>query len=471
MSHQKDGLKEWHGEQQLDHFPSLVVQTLRVTNERGRSCFGSLAVFDSTFNKKRQFLWQATYGGERRWVVTGREASALSIVDYFDQNNGVNFDMIQFVRGRLNAMVKEGKIFRPQDKTVASDQPKQPAPALPAPPAASVNLSPPPPPPPPPPPEPGPAASVASAATLSGVANLASSMVVVRIPVNRIRPNPEQPRRYFRKYTLRQLAASMKTHDQRQLVEVVQVRDDPKADFELITGERRWRAAKIGGITHLNAIVKDRQEVPDRKRQNLLCLVADFHHEGYSKLETALALIREKENGASVAELRKICGRRSDAWVYQHLALNDLVPELKSRLDPNLPRSRQLSFTIGCRIARIPKERQMEVYRQVSQVVGHQFQLMAVNKLVAEMVPNKPAGRPRKLADYVKSLRCIVPRAAADALTADKFSNRVFGSLVENTGAEAVKTMLNQINMAIQGFNSLKGKILVAQKRCPEKQV
>jgi len=201
-----------------------------------------------------------------------------------------------------------------------------------------------------------------------------------------------------------------------------------------------------------------------KARQHRLCFVADFHREGYSKLEITLALMREKENGTTVEELCHICGR-SITWVYQHLTLSDLVPELKKLLDPSLPKSERLSFSIGCRIARAPQERQMEIYRQVVQVTGSRLRLIKVNQLLAEIIPDRNTGRPRKPADYVHNLGLIIPRAAADALTADGFPEKAFTSLVDNKGPQVVVTMLENISTAIQGLKSLKEKIQAAQKR------
>ena len=195
-----------------------------------------------------------------------------------------------------------------------------------------------------------------------------------------------------------------------------------------------------------------------------MCFIADLNREGYSKLELSLALMREKSNGATVAQLRTICGR-SDAWIYQHLALNSLVPELKKILDPNLPRSQQLSFSLGCRIARVPVDKQMEVYKKVTAINGTRLQLITAKKLVAELVPDISRGRPRPPADYVKNLEIIIPRAVADATTAGEFSDRVFDSLVENSEPEAVQFILKQIDAAVKGFGSLQAKILEARER------
>ena len=446
--------KEWKGQEQLENFASLFARLFRVTGENGRSLSGSFNLYDEALKRLQQFSWKADYLGTGHWRVAGKEVGGLVWGD-FSPNRAVNYEVVSFIRQRLNDMKARGLLFQPQPRSGDSNDSKKeflPRPA-PARIAAGTNQA----------PATRPLASSKPVLSLPGAGEVVPPMVTVRIPVSRIRRNPEQPRKYFRKDALQKLAESMKEDGQRQLIEVVRVHDDPNADYELITGERRYRGAIIGGITNLNAIVKNRDEVPDKKKQHRLCFVADFHREGYSKLEISLALMKEMENGATVGELRKICGR-SDAWVYQHLALNDLIPELKKLLDPSLPRSQQLSFSIGCRIARIPKERQMEVYRQVTAITGAQLQLIEVNKLVGEIVPDKDLGRPRRPVDYVRNLCWIAPRSAADALTASNFSDRVFSCLVENTDAAALKTMLGQIDVAIRGFKSLKVKIERAQK-------
>jgi ParB family chromosome partitioning protein len=272
---------------------------------------------------------------------------------------------------------------------------------------------------------------------------------------------------------LKSLARSLKKHGQRQPVEVIRVYGDPNADYELVIGERRWRAATLDGlegVTHLNAILRDKKDIPDKKTQRRVCLVADHHHEKYSKLETALAILEEKNGGATPEELRDIFGH-NDSWICMHLALNDLVPELKRRLDPNLPRGEQLSVSIGYRLARFPKDQQMEAFRQITSLDGARLQLFKANELLAELVPGNPSGRgrPRKPADYIRNLRLIVPRATADALTASAYPDKAFDSLIDNASDETVQTMHSQIVAAINRLSSLQAKIKAAQKRRQKK--
>src|ERR1700729_366300 len=76
------------------------------------------------------------------------------------------------------------------------------------------------------------------------------------IPLASIVKNPQNPRKHFDEATLKELAASIKVHGVRQ---PVLVRPDPldKKKFELVVGERRWRASKIAGKAEIPAIVDE----------------------------------------------------------------------------------------------------------------------------------------------------------------------------------------------------------------------
>ena len=81
----------------------------------------------------------------------------------------------------------------------------------------------------------------------------------LRLEVSKIRPNPRQPRRSFDEAALDELAGSMKTQG---LLQPVVVRPLSDGLFELIAGERRWRAAQRAGIHQIPAVVRD---VPDER--------------------------------------------------------------------------------------------------------------------------------------------------------------------------------------------------------------
>ncbi|MEM6621147.1 MAG: ParB/RepB/Spo0J family partition protein [Pseudomonadota bacterium] len=77
-----------------------------------------------------------------------------------------------------------------------------------------------------------------------------------RLPIDKIHPNPAQPRRNFRDEDLAELAESLKVHG---VIQPVLVRPDPNnpGDYQLVAGERRWRAAQLAGVHELPAVVRE----------------------------------------------------------------------------------------------------------------------------------------------------------------------------------------------------------------------
>jgi ParB family chromosome partitioning protein len=103
------------------------------------------------------------------------------------------------------------------------------------------------------------------------------------LDLDRISPNPSQPREHFEEGALRELARSLKEQGCLQPV-VVRVRS-ADGGFELIAGERRWRAAQIAGLLKIPAIVR---EVPDEKLLEL-ALVENLQRENLNPIEAARA--------------------------------------------------------------------------------------------------------------------------------------------------------------------------------------
>ncbi len=105
---------------------------------------------------------------------------------------------------------------------------------------------------------------------------------LLHLPVETIHPNPRQPRRRFEPEAAAGLAASIRLQG---VLQPVVVRRRPEGGFELIAGERRWRAAQAAGAPTLPALVKD---VGDRDSL-LLGLVENVAREQLSPVEEARA--------------------------------------------------------------------------------------------------------------------------------------------------------------------------------------
>lgn len=123
--------------------------------------------------------------------------------------------------------------------------------------------------------------------------------IVLRVPVDNIRPNPHQPRSKFDEERLAELADSI---DQHGLIQPITVRYIGEKRFELISGERRLRASKLAGIDEIPAYIR---EVNDEDIISY-ALIENIQREDLNPIEVALGyqrLIEEAEyTQAEVAE-------------------------------------------------------------------------------------------------------------------------------------------------------------------------
>ncbi|WP_104069175.1 ParB/RepB/Spo0J family partition protein [Albidovulum inexpectatum] len=84
----------------------------------------------------------------------------------------------------------------------------------------------------------------------------ASRRADLRIPIERLEPNPDQPRRHFSPESLEELAASIR---EKGIIQPLIVRKSPRNpdNYEIVAGERRWRAAQMAQLHEVPAIVRD----------------------------------------------------------------------------------------------------------------------------------------------------------------------------------------------------------------------
>jgi ParB family chromosome partitioning protein len=102
------------------------------------------------------------------------------------------------------------------------------------------------------------------------------------VPVGSIAPNPHQPRGYFDEEALATLTASVA---ELGVLQPILVRELPDDRFELIAGERRWRAAKRAGLSTIPVVVREVDEVLSLEQ----ALVENLHREDLNPLEEAAA--------------------------------------------------------------------------------------------------------------------------------------------------------------------------------------
>ncbi|NUR75881.1 MAG: ParB/RepB/Spo0J family partition protein [Thermoleophilia bacterium] len=144
---------------------------------------------------------------------------------------------------------------------------------------------------------------------------------LARLPTAEIHPNPRQPRKQFDGEAATGLAESIKAQG---LIQPVVVRPRLEGGYELIAGERRWRAAREAGIATLPAVVRE----ADDRDTLLLGLVENVAREDLSPVEEARAYaMLIDEFGLSLGEVAERVGRSKPA-VSNRIRLLELPEEV-----------------------------------------------------------------------------------------------------------------------------------------------
>jgi ParB family chromosome partitioning protein len=144
------------------------------------------------------------------------------------------------------------------------------------------------------------------------------------LPVDLIDPNPEQPRRFFDPDQLERLAASILQHGVLQPVVVRQAGDR----YELIVGERRWRASRAAGLKEIPAVVADFTE----QARLEVAIVENVQRHDLNPMELAHAFRALADTGVTQEEIgRKVSMDRSS--IANHLRLLDLGRDLQEDVE------------------------------------------------------------------------------------------------------------------------------------------
>ncbi len=186
---------------------------------------------------------------------------------------------------------------------------------------------------------------------------------VFYIEINKVRANSKQPRQDFDKNGLEELATSIKKYGilQPLLVTKTEHETDRGLDvtYEIIAGERRWRAAKLAGLPHVPAIVKDNFDENQIKLE--VALVENLQREDLNPLEEAEAYTRlanefkltQKDIASKVGKSREV--------VANAVRLLDLPADIKAGL-----RMGKISRTHARALLSFKDEKkQREMYRQI----------------------------------------------------------------------------------------------------------
>lgn len=151
------------------------------------------------------------------------------------------------------------------------------------------------------------------------------SSIINEVPIDQIEANPDQPRREFDSVALEELANSIK---QLGLVQPITVRQLAEHKFQIIAGERRWRASQLAGLTAIPAYIRT---IKDENVMEL-ALVENIQREDLNAIEIALAYEHLQEKSGLTQE--KVAARvgKSRVAVTNYLRLLKLPAQVQMAL-------------------------------------------------------------------------------------------------------------------------------------------
>lgn len=264
-----------------------------------------------------------------------------------------------------------------------------------------------------------------------------AAQFIVEIPLNRIAPNPQQPRVQFAEPELAELASSIQQHGVLQPLLVVRkplLPGEPE-QFEIVAGERRWRAAQRAGLATVPCIVRD--NLAERERLEI-ALVENLQRKDLNHLEEATAYRRlHHEFGLTHEEIGKRVGKSRPA-VSNTIRLLDLPDSMQGALNND-----QINYGQARALLSVadPVQRQL----LFEKMLGGELSAKALERMQRGRKPRGRGPKPgdpeilrleRELAVALGAPVRIKPLGPGGIIEVDFFSAEELGGLLEKLGKQ-----------------------------------
>jgi ParB family chromosome partitioning protein len=252
---------------------------------------------------------------------------------------------------------------------------------------------------------------------------------VQHIRIDDIVPNRYQPRHHFSPGELAELVASIKESG---ILQPIMVRRKGDGIFELIAGERRWRASKVAGLETIQAVVRNCSD----QESLLIALVENIQREDLNPMETARAYSRMmNEFGLTQDAIADKVGRDRSS-VANTVRLTHLHPEVQKLVESGTLSAGHAKVILGLE----SPEQQLQVSTRVA---SHGLSVRETEKLVESSVVKRKRARKTPANSEWSTLEMrlqkrlgtkvhILPRGQGGKIVVQYFSAQQLDGIVEN---------------------------------------
>lgn len=244
-------------------------------------------------------------------------------------------------------------------------------------------------------------------------AGMEQAEIAYWIPIDRIEPDPDQPRKYFDPDELNELRNSIEENQQRN---PIHVRPSPTFEqdqkFIIVAGERRWRGVKALGHERIRAFILATDIDPF-----VWSFIENYNRSGFNPMEEAMAMARFLNEGMTQVQIAKKIGK-SPTHVQQILLLNELPESLQAKVA-----AKMLGSTVGVILVK-ECETQEEMAEVVGELTSRAFggkshKGLTINKVKShierrrQLKKQKESGDTPATASRKELAKCLEPAATA----------------------------------------------------------
>jgi ParB family chromosome partitioning protein len=202
-----------------------------------------------------------------------------------------------------------------------------------------------------------------------------------RIPLTDIQVNPKNPRKDFDETAIQELAASIKLHD---LIQPLTVSQLPNGKFQLIAGERRYRAAKIAGLHDIPAYIR---QVNDRELLEL-ALLENLQRVDLNEIEIALSYQRMMEELSYTQEQVAERMGKDRSTIANYIRLLELPPSIQAAV-----RNGSLSVSLAKILLGKDVDKQLFLFKEI---MSKGLTVRQAEELVKKTVPTSKSAKPNE---------------------------------------------------------------------------
>lgn len=252
------------------------------------------------------------------------------------------------------------------------------------------------------------------------------------LPISEIEPNRSQPRREFDEKALSELAESIAQHG---LLQPILVRPLTLGGYEIVAGERRYRACRMAGITEVPVIIRELSESETME----LALIENLQREDLTPLEEAEGYsVLMKEHGFTQEDVAKSVGKSRPA-IANSLRLLNLPQSVREKLIDG-------SISAGHARALLTLETEKEMLEALEVIIAKDLSVRQTEKLCKKKPKEVKSETPEKKPSFYTMVELALNESLGRKISINKSKNKEGGTItIEFYSDEELTELSNKL--------------------------